>query len=355
MPVSDQEHAQPLVLGHRTIGPGCPPYVIAEAGVNHDGDVGKALALVDVAVAAGADAVKFQVFTAEDLTVAKAPLAAYQHGPATSQRDLLRRLALSDDAFARLRSYCDERRIDFLATPFTIGDATRLAALDPPAVKVASTDLNNWPLLRRLVAFQRPLLVSTGAATLDEIAGTVAWLQEWQAFDRTVLLHCVSSYPTPLPAANLAAIARLHDHFTMLVGYSDHTRSVETGGWAAMLGARVIEKHFTLDTSAPGPDHAMSLNPSGLAVYVAAIRAAHIAAGNGHLGFQPLEDDVRRVSRKSIVAARELTAGTRLTDADLAVKRPAGGIAPADWPRVIGRTLKRRLSADAPLQWDLLS
>ena len=344
-----------VMLGARRVGPGLSTYVIAEAGVNHDGDVSQALRLVDAAAEAGADAVKFQAFRAAELTPAAAPAAAYQRATgAVDQQTMLAQLELTDDGFAAIAAHCRAAGIDFLATPFGPRDVARLVALDVPALKLASTDLDNLPLVRCAAATGRALLVSTGAATAEEIAGAVARLRSLDAADRLVLLHCVSCYPTPLAAANLRAVATLAAEFGVPAGLSDHTTSTQTGGWAVAAGACVLEKHFTLSRGAAGPDHAMSLTPDELRAYIAAVRDVETALGDGVLGMSALEHDVRRVARKSLVAARDLPAGAALTTADLCAKRPAGGITPAQIDMVVGRRLRQPVAADTPLTWDVL-
>ena len=267
MPTDFFDHdLRSVTLGRRRIGPGNPAYVIAEAGVNHDGELEKALALVDLARNAGADAVKFQLFKAEELTTASAATAEYQQPSGiVSQRELLVRLELTDTDFSHLRSYCSDCGIEFLATPFGVRDVERLLTLQVNAIKTASTDLNNTPLLRRATETGLPLIVSTGAAGREEIAFAVERFRQWDATARLILLHCVSAYPTPLEAANLRAISTLRNEFGVVSGFSDHTIDTRTGAWAVALGANLIEKHITLDRTATGPDHAMSLDAAGAA------------------------------------------------------------------------------------------
>ena len=331
-------------------------FVIAEIGVNHDGNPEKARRLIDAAVDAGADAVKFQVFRADELATDSAPTAGYQKQFAgDSQQAMLRKLELSDDEFRGLRDYAQSRGISFLATPFGLKDVDRVAALDCMAIKIASTDLTNSPLLRKAAYTKLPLLVSTGAATADEIIGTAARLQAWGVADRLALLHCVSSYPTPLAAINLRAIANLSARVGLPVGFSDHTTSTAIGAWAVAAGACILEKHITLDRSDSGPDHATSLDAAQFAEYVAAVRQIDIALGSGEIGFRPVEEDVRRVARKSVVATRDLPAGTAITPEMLTIKRPAGGIEPDSIDALIGRTLTTAVTADSPLDWRQLA
>lgn len=344
-----------VAIGSRTVGPGQPTYVIAEAGVNHDGALDQALRLVDVAAEAGADAVKFQVFRAEELTTAGAETAEYQkRSGASSQRGLLTRLELSDKALRRVRARCNERGIEFLATPFGPRDIDRLMELEVSAIKIASTDVNNAPLLSVAARARLPLIVSTGAATEDEIGTSVERLRQWNVIERLILLHCVSAYPTPLEAANLRAIGTLQRTFGVVCGFSDHTTEARTGAWAVAAGASVLEKHFTLDHAAPGPDHAMSLDPVGLRQYISAVREIERALGTGRLGLTALEADVRAVARKSVVAACDLKTGTVLRPEMLTVKRPAGGIEPDQLDAVIGRQVAGDVAQDTILTWDMI-
>jgi N,N'-diacetyllegionaminate synthase len=353
--MQDQSAAPRVNIGRRAIGAGCPTYVIAEAGVNHNGSAERALRLVDAAVAAGVDAVKFQVFRADELTTQTAKVAAYQKSTgARSQREMLRRLELSDAAFERIAAHCRQCSIEFLATPFSVADLERLLFFGVRAVKIASTDLNNVPLLRAAADSGLPLLCSTGAATAAEIRGAVRRLRGRGAGSRLVLLHCISSYPTPLEAANLRVIAALRNEFGVPVGFSDHTVQPQTGAWAVIAGACVLEKHFTLDREARGPDHAMSLNPAELAEYVVQVRRAEAALGTGTIGMSPIEAEVRAVARKSVVTARALRAGTVLTPDMLTIKRPAGGIEPDQLDTLIGRTVTTNIGRDELLTWDVI-
>jgi N,N'-diacetyllegionaminate synthase len=342
-------------LGPRRVGQNEPVMIVAEAGVNHDGCVETAVRLVDAAAIAGADAVKFQMFRADELATADATLATYQRGRGVqSQRDMLRRLELSDADFARLAAHCRMRQIEFLVTPFSPPDVDRLCDLDVHALKIASTDLNNTLLLRRAVSTGLPLILSTGASQAGEIAAALARLRSWNAGTRLVLLHCISGYPAPLAIANLRAIATLSETFGVPVGFSDHTESTDVAGWAVAAGACVLEKHFTLDRSASGPDHAMSLDPVQLATYIATARAAETALGTGTLGMSPLEADVRAVARKSVVAATRIPAGVVITPEMLTAKRPAGGIDPDRVDTLVGSRATVDIDADTVLQWEMV-
>jgi N-acetylneuraminate synthase/N,N'-diacetyllegionaminate synthase len=339
----------PIAIDGRRIAAGEPVYVIAEAGVNHDGDVDRALALIDAAADAGADAVKFQTFDPAALASDAAPLADYQRdsGETGSQRAMLERLALREPDFERLAMRARERGIAFLSTPFDDASADLLDRVGVPAFKIGSGELTNLPLLRSLAARGRPLLLSTGMATLDEVGAAVDAIRA--AGDPPLaLLHCVSSYPAPLAQANLRAIVTLRDAFGVPVGYSDHCLELEASVAAVALGAVVIERHLTLDRSAAGPDHAMSSEPDELAELVARIRRAQSALGSGQKTPQPAEADTRAVARRSLVATRDLGAGARVGAGDVAVKRPGGGLAPAEIDRVVGATLTAAIGRDEP-------
>jgi len=359
-----------LEIAGRGIGPGHPAFVIAEAGVNHDGSVERALAMVDAAEQAGADAVKFQMFRAEELASATARTATYQqsHG-GSSQHAMLSKLELTDAEFVRIAERCAQVEILLVVTPFGTDDVRRLVSLrtsnfelrtladhDPPiaAIKIASTDLNNTPLLDAAVASGRPLFLSTGASTEAEIRAAVEFLRGRGAGERLILLHCVSSYPTPIASMNLGRIRALWSALGVPVGLSDHSTETTTGAWAVAAGACVLEKHFTLDRSLPGPDHAMSLTPDGLAEYIHQVRGAEAALGDGRIGLQDCEREVREVARKSVVAAVAIPAGTRIADTMLTLKRPGTGIPPGELPALIGREAKVAIPADALLSWAML-
>ncbi len=346
----------PINVGSHRIGPGYSAFVVAEAGVNHNGSVETALRLVDAAVEAGADAVKFQMFRAADLTTASAPTAAYQEksGGERSQRDLLKRLELLQADFIRIKRHADERGIFFLATPFGEKELRALVELGVPALKFASTDLTNTPLLDAGAATGLPLLLSTGASSENEIAEAVERLHRAGAMDRLMLLHCVSCYPTPLDAVNLRAIRALEHRFGVVCGLSDHTTSITMGALAVAAGARVLEKHFTLDRQSAGPDHAMSLEPDPLMEYVAAVRAAETAMGDGHVGLTGLEREVRLVAGKSVVAACGIPAGARLQRDMLAVRRPGTGISPVELAKLLNRRAAVEIPSDTILTWDMV-
>lgn len=337
----------PLAIDGRVIGTSFPPYVVAEAGVNHNGSPELAGRLIDAAADAGADAVKFQTFTADALAIADAPQAEYQRarGAAAGQRAMLSGLELPIDALAALRDHASRRGITFLSTPFDLASLDVLLALDVPAVKIGSGDLTNALLLRAAAAAGRPLLLSTGMATAREVGAALDVVGEVPV----VLLQCTSAYPCPMEDANLRAIVGLREEFGCETGFSDHTLGIAAAIAATALGASVIEKHLTLDRSMAGPDHAASLEPAAFAELVSGVRAAHQALGDGVKAPRPIEADLLRVARRSLVLKSDLPEGHLLRVADLDAKRPAAGINPMEIDRVVGRRLRRAVAADVPL------
>ncbi|MFQ5494667.1 MAG: N-acetylneuraminate synthase family protein [Phycisphaerae bacterium] len=350
------DSSSPVSLGRHRIGAGQPVLLIAEAGVNHNGSVETALRMVDAAKQAGADAVKFQMFRAADLVTGAAPTAAYQNRATgeSSQRVMLSRLELSLDYFRRIKEHCDSRAITFLATPFGDTDVANLVKLGACALKIASTDLASGPLLMAAAKTGLPIVLSTGASREEEIRAAVTQLSDAGAAKRLVLLHCVSCYPAPVEALNLRAIASLRRAFGVPCGFSDHTRSTHTGAWAVAAGACVLEKHFTLDPAAPGPDHAVSLNPDEMAEYIADVRRVETALGDGRLGMADCETPVRSVGTKSIVAARDIPIGTRITPDMLTLKRPGTGIPAARLEDVTGRRAAVAIQNDTLVAWEMI-
>ncbi len=330
-------------------------YVIAEAGVNHNGDIDMALRLIDVAADAGADAVKFQTFRAEDLVTETAPKAAYQlrrTDTEESQYQMLRKLELSPEMHLPLIARCEERHIDFLSTPFDAESLRFLAsAAAMPAVKVPSGEITNGPFLLEIAKAGLPIILSTGMSTLDEVEDALAVLAWGRTEDRppssraelrtafrnggraalagvVTVLHCTSDYPAPAADANLRAMDTLRDAFGLPVGLSDHSEGIYVALAAVARGASIIEKHFTLDRALPGPDHAASLEPGELREMIAAIRIVEAALGDGVKQPRPSEEGTRAVARRSLVALRDIPAGTTLAARDLGAKRPGDGLSP---------------------------
>jgi N-acetylneuraminate synthase len=327
--------------------------VVAEAGVNHNGDLETAKALVAAAAEAGADVVKFQTFVAEQITAASAPKARYQletTGGGESQREMIRRLELSRGDHLALIDECRRHRIAFMSTAFDAGSLDLLLDLGVERIKVASGEITNLPLLRRMGATGKPLFVSTGMSTLDEVAAAIDVLERAGASrDSITVLQCNTAYPTPVADANLRAMRTLADAFGTQVGYSDHTAGIEVAIAAVALGATVIEKHLTLDRTLPGPDHAASLEPDQMRAMIAAIRNIEHALGDGIKRPSPSERENIAIARRSLVATRPIHAGEVFSEGNVAAKRPAGGLSPMRWDEVVGRPAPRDFDTDEPI------
>lgn len=342
---------EPLTIFGRAIGPGRPAFLIAEAGVNHNGRFDLAQQLVGAAADAGADAVKFQTFNAERLAVRAAPALPHQ-GAGESQYELLTRLALSAEDHRRLIVECGRRRIGFLSSVFDEESADVLEALGVEAFKIPSGELINLPLLAHVAAKGKPMLVSTGMATLEEVRAAVETIRA-AGHPPLVLLQCVSRYPTPPAEANLRAMRTLADAFGVPVGYSDHTPGIEVALAAAALGACVIEKHLTLDRALPGPDHHASLEPDEWAALARGVRTVESALGHGRKSPSAGEADTAAAARKSLVAAQPIPAGSVVTAEQIAAKRPGTGLSPALRGQVVGRRAKQAIPADTVLAWEM--
>lgn len=324
--------------------------VIAEAGVNHNGDIAIAKKLIEAAADAGADLVKFQTFVADKLVTGSASKADYQSrttDAGESQRAMLRRLELTPEMHRDLIEHCRSRGIGFFSTAFDLGSLDLLASLGSPMFKIPSGELTNLPYLRKVGAYGKPVILSTGMATLEEVKTAIAALEAAgaQRSDITVL-HCTTEYPTPPADVNLRAMGTLRAECRVAVGYSDHTVGIEIPVAAVALGATVIEKHFTLDRSLPGPDHQASLEPAELKAMVAAIRNVEEALGDGVKRPSKGEASNARVARKSLVAAAAIRSGETFTESNLTVKRPGTGISPMRWDDVIGTSAKRDFAPD---------
>lgn len=332
-------------------------FVIAEAGVNHNGDMGLALRLCDAARATGADAVKFQTFRARDLVLPGAPTAEYQarQTGAQDQYAMLEALELSEDQHRRIKAHCDAIGIEFFSTPFSVDAVDMLVRLGVKRIKLSSGELTHRRLVQHAAATGLPLLLSTGMATMDEIREALAWVREARGDLRDVtVFHCTSAYPAPDEALNLAAIPAMQRDLGVDIGYSDHSEGLEASLAAVALGATVIEKHITLDRTLPGPDHAASLEPAPFGQMVAGIR--RVATMRGAPTKQPTaaERDTARVARRSVAAARDIAAGTRITADMLLCRRPATGIAPRDLDLVVGAVAREVIPAMTVLQWTQL-
>ena len=332
-----------IKIGNQLVGDGHPCFVIAEAGVNHNGDLKLALQLVDIAVAAGADAVKFQKRDLESLYPDKllndpnSAEWAFQY-----MLPILKQTELSEDDFRTIKSHCDEKGIRFMCTPWDGASLDFLEELGQDAIKVASADLINFPLLKRLVATGKPLILSTGMATSHEIEQTVSFLKDQEA--QFAILHCVSTYPAPFESLNLRFIETLK-RYQVPVGYSGHERGISIPLVALALGASIIEKHITTDRTLPGPDHPASLEPAGINKLVRDIRNAEMALGDNAKHLSTMEQLNRQVLRKSLVASRDLCKGMVITNEMVTVKGPGKGLSPQRLSELLGTTLDRDIPA----------
>ncbi|MDD4734612.1 MAG: N-acetylneuraminate synthase [Kiritimatiellae bacterium] len=328
---------------------------MAEAGVNHNGRLERAIELADAAQSAGADAVKFQTFRADRLVSSDAPKAVYQcertHAE-ESQRDMLRRLELSEEDHRVLAAHCAKRGLLFLSTPFDEESVDFLMSLGVPALKMGSGELTNLPLLRHAAGQGVPLILSTGMATIEEVARAVDAIAA-EGCPAWALLHCVSAYPANAGSVNLRAMDTLRERFGVPVGFSDHTRGIEVAIAAAARGANLIEKHLTLKRSDVGPDHAVSLEPMELKAMVFAIRNVERALGDGCKKPAEEEEDVARVARRSLFAAVDLAAGSVLQAEMTVARRPGTGLAPDRLDELVGRQLQRDVSAGEMLHSDM--
>lgn len=313
-------------------------FIIAEAGDNHNGNYNLALQLVDKAVEAGADCVKFQTFVTENVLSKFAPKADYQKettGKEESQYEMVKKLELSFEQFRSIQRYCMEKKIMFLSTPFDLESIDFLKEIDLPFWKIPSGEITNLPYLEKIAETGKDVILSTGMCTMDEIQMALSLLKEYGAGEVT-LLHCNTEYPTPFEDVNLRAMKTMAEAFQVPVGYSDHTLGIEVPIAAVALGASVIEKHFTLDKNMEGPDHKASLEPEELKQMVAAIRNIEKAMGSSEKKPSPSESKNINVARKSIVARCKIKQGETLTENNLYIKRPGNGICPMCWYEVLG-------------------
>lgn len=326
-------------------------YIIAEAGVNHNGSFELACRLVDAAKEAGVDCIKFQTFKSKNMVSRIAPKADYQKKTTgdSSQQDMLKKLELSYDSFLRLKDYCTEKEICFLSTPFDLESIDFLNSIDMPFWKVPSGEVTNLPYLLALARTCKPVVMSTGMCDMDEIRAAVKVLTE-NGTPGISLLHCNTEYPTPFEDVNLRAMLTMKEVFGLETGYSDHTRGIEIPIAAAALGATIIEKHFTLDRGMEGPDHKASLEPDELAAMVRSIRNIEKALGNGEKVPSPSELKNRPVARKSIVAKTAIRRGETFTEENISSKRPGSGISPMKWFEVLGKTAPRDFAEDEMIE-----
>jgi N-acetylneuraminate synthase len=336
------------------IGKGNPVFIIAEAGVNHNGDISKAKELIDAAVEAGVDAVKFQTFNTDKLTTKKAPKADYQNETTDkneSQYDMLKKLELSKEEHIILKEYCEKKNINFMSTPFSLDTVDLLEEINIDIYKIGSSDTNNLPLLKYIAQKNKPIILSTGMSTLTEVSEAVDTILN-TGNDKLVLLHCVSNYPAEYENVNLKAMDTMKNAFNIETGYSDHTLGVEVPIAAAARGAAVIEKHFTLDKNMEGPDHKASLNPKELKNMVQSIRNIESSLGNGKK--EPTKNEKKNLKtvRKSLVSNKALEKGSKIQIEDIDIKRPGTGIEPKFMYVIKDMKLIKDVKIDQILTWE---
>jgi N,N'-diacetyllegionaminate synthase len=340
-----------ILIGDTVIGNSTRVYVVAEIGINHGGSLSQAMKLIDAAADAGADAVKFQTFRTERLMIPNRDRLAQQEETAFQ---LFRRLELGGEDYEKLKQQADDRNISFFSTPFDEESADLLDRIGVPAFKIASSDVTHTPLLRHIAAKKKPVLLSTGMSFLSEIAEAV-WTLKTSGASEILLLHCVSSYPAPADSLNLRAIQTMRDYFDLPVGYSDHTEGILLPLVAVSLGAVVIEKHFTIDKQARGPDHKLSMDPDELGALVRSIRSVESSLGDGRKCPAACEAENRLLSRRSIVASVDIRAHETVAPWMLGFKRPGTGIEPKQAEKILGMKVRRNICRDTLLQWDDLS
>lgn len=338
-----------IKIGKKLIGKGKPVFIIAEAGVNHNSRLDLALKMIDVAAAAGADAVKFQTFEAHEVATAGAKMSAYQRrntGQRQSQLGLLKKMEISKNFYQPLLKRCRDKKIIFLSTPHgSFGAVDWLNRLKVPALKFGSGDLTNLPVLQYAAKFNKPMILGTGMATLAETKEAISAIKQ-AGNNRIIVLHCTSNYPCPLNQVNLRAMLVMKDKLPALVGYSDHTSGLQVPVMAATLGAAVIEKHFTLNKNMPGPDHRASLDSVELKTMVAAIRRVEVILGSGVKKPNRGEGAMIRTARKSLVASDYIKQGEVFGFHNLAIKRPGTGQAPKTWFKLLGKQSDRDYKPD---------
>lgn len=339
----------------KLIGEEEPCFIIAEAGVNHNGSVELAKKLIDAAKDAGADAVKFQTFKTENVVVKDAQKAEYQKETTGegSQYEMIKKLELTEEGFRELADYAEKKDIMFLSSPFDKESVDLLYELDVPAFKVGSGEITNFPLLRHIAKKEKPIILSTGMSTLGEIEEALDVIRS-EGVEDIILLHCVSNYPARIEDVNLRAMGTLKQAFKLPVGFSDHTLGITAPIAAVALGACVIEKHFTLDRNLPGPDHKASLEPDELKEMVKDIREVEKALGNGIKKPTKEEEEVKKVARKSIVAKVDIPEGAIITEDMLDVKRPGTGIEPKYLKFIIGRKAKEDIKKDDVIRFEMI-
>lgn len=340
-----------MLIGQRVIGSGSNVFVIAEIGINHDGSVSQAEKLIDAAAECGADAVKFQSYRVDRLLIPSRERYVQQSDGSESAYQMLRRCELSWESQEKLKKCADARGIMFLSTPFDEESADFLDSIGVPAFKIASADITHVPLLRHVASKGKPVLLSTGMSFLSEVADAVYNLRSFGAKE-ILLMHCVSAYPASPQHMNLRALQTLQSYFELSVGLSDHSEGILIPLIAVALGAVLVEKHFTLDKNAPGPDHKASMDPNDLKTLVKNLRDVEASLGDGRKRPSDVEEESRLFGRRSIVAAVDIRAHETIAQWMLTFKRPGSGLEPRNCEKLIGMTARRNIGKDTILQWE---
>lgn len=323
-------------------------YIIGEAGVNHDGDIKKAKLLIDIAKDAGCDCVKFQTFKTENIVTYNAPKAKYQienTNNSDSQYEMLKKLELDYLEFVELKRYCDEQKIDFLSSPFDFESVDLLEKLGVDTYKLSSGEITNMPLLKYVAGKQKRIILSTGMSTMDEVERAVGWIKQ-EKNNNIVLMHCTSNYPAGYSTVNMKAMISMKEKFNLPVGYSDHTKGIEIPIMAVSYGAEIIEKHFTYDINAIGPDHKASLSPKQLKQMVSSIRNVEAAVGDGIKAPSDEEMSTRIAARKSLVWADDMEENDIIDVSNLTIKRPGDGIPPYMIDSLKGKRTRKKCLKD---------
>ena len=340
----------------KKIGDNEPCFIVAEAGVNHNGDIEIAQRLIDAAVEAGADAIKFQTFNADLLVTPHAQKARYQKKStptSESQYQMLKRLELSPHTFKKLSDYANMKKIIFFSSPFDLKSVDILDRIEVPLYKIPSGEITNLPLLTYIAKKGKPIILSTGMATFEEIDEAIDIIKNEGVAD-IILLYCVTSYPAKIESLDLTIISSLRERYHLPVGFSDHTTGIVAAIAARALNACVIEKHFTLDRKMSGPDHQASIDPKGLKKLVIAIREVESALGNGMKKISKEESEIKSITRKSLVAAIDIPAGTSISESMIDLKRPGTGLAPKNKDMIIGKKSNRSIKKNELFDWDML-
>lgn len=339
-----------IKIANKNIGENEPCFIIAEAGVNHNGSFKLAKKMIDEAKKFGADAIKFQTYITEELVTNDAPKAEYQNRSVKdSQFDMLKKLELSQVEFIRLKKYAKSKKINFLSTPFDIPSAVFLNKIKVSAFKIGSGELNNFPLLEKIASFKKPIILSTGMSDLSEVKAAVEKIKKKNS--NLILLHCTTDYPAKIDEVNLKAMDTLKSEFNLPVGFSDHTPGITVSLAARSLGACVIEKHFTLDKKMPGPDHLASLDKNEFSDLVAGIRTIEKALGDGKKVPQKSEVAIKKIARKSVASRVYIEKGQKITEEMLKICRPGTGIAPGFIGKIIGKSAKIDILANKLIDW----